>query len=84
MWASQPYATQENEIGIQFHNGVDYFVNEREAVLSAVSGTFKEARVMERQPDGAFQVNLMIVTDGGQGDLQPRAIGGTGRQRKNR
>ena len=67
MWASQPYATQENEIGIQFHNGVDYFVNEREvSVLSAVSGTFKEARVMERQPDGAFQVNLMIVTDGGQ------------------
>ena len=67
MWASQPYATQENEIGIQFHNGVDYFVNEREVtVLSAVSGTFKEARVVERQPDGAFQVNLMIVTDGGQ------------------
>ncbi|MEC8731450.1 MAG: hypothetical protein VXX66_11655, partial [Actinomycetota bacterium] len=64
MWASQPYATQENEIGIQFHNGVDYFVNQREvSVLSAVSGTFKEARVMERQPDGAFQVNLMIVTD---------------------
>ena len=67
MWASQPYATQENEIGIQFHNGVDYFVNEREVtVLSAVSGTFKEARLIERQPDGAFQVNLMIVTDGGQ------------------
>ena len=35
-------------------------------MLSAVSGTFKEARLIERQPDGAFQVNLMIVTDGGQ------------------
>lgn len=67
MWASQPYATQDNEIRIQFHNGVDYFVTEPEvAVLSAVSGTLKEAQVVERQPDGAFQVNLMIITDGGE------------------
>ena len=67
MWASQPYATQDNEIGIQFHNGVDYFVTEPEVtVLSAVSGILKEARVVERQPDGAFQVNLMIVADGGE------------------
>ena len=67
MWASQPYATQDNEIGIQFHNGVDYFVTEPEVtVLSAVSGTFQDVQVMERQPDGAFQVNLMIITDGGE------------------
>jgi len=67
MWASQPYATQENEIGIQFHNGVDYFVTEPEVtVLSAVSGTFQDVQVMERQPDGAFQVNLMIIADGGE------------------
>ena len=67
MWASQPYATQDNDIGIQFHNGVDYFVTEPEVtVLSAVSGTFKDVQVMERQPDGAFQVNLMIITDGGE------------------
>ena len=67
MWASQPFATQDNEIGIQFHNGVDYFVTEPEVtVLSAVSGTFQDVQVMERQPDGAFQVNLMIITDGGE------------------
>ena len=67
MWASQPFATQDNEIGIQFHNGVDYFVTEPEVtVLSAVSGIFQDVRVMERQPDGAFQVNLMIITDGGE------------------
>ncbi|MGB1821424.1 MAG: hypothetical protein ACPHNZ_10840 [Ilumatobacteraceae bacterium] len=67
MWASQPYATQDNDIGIQFHNGVDYFVTEPEVtVLSAVSGTFQDVQVMERQPDGAFQVNLMIITDGGE------------------
>jgi len=35
-------------------------------VLSAVSGTFQDVQVMERQPDGAFQVNLMIIADGGQ------------------
>lgn len=67
MWASQPYATQDNKIGIQFHNGVDYFVTEPQVtVLSAVTGTLREARVMSRQPDGAFQVNLMILADGGQ------------------
>lgn len=67
MWASQPYATQDNEIGIQFHNGVDYFVIEPQVtVLSAISGTFQDAKVMEREPDGAFQVNLMIIADGGQ------------------
>jgi len=67
MWASQPYAVQDNEIGIQFHNGVDYFVIEPEVVvLSAVSGIFQDAQVMERQPDGAFQVNLMIIADGGE------------------
>ena len=67
MWASQPYATNDNAIGIQFHNGVDYFVTEpRVTVLSAVSGTFQDVQVMERQPDGAFQVNLMIIADGGQ------------------
>ena len=67
MWASQPFATQDNEIGIQFHNGVDYFVTEPEVtVLSAVSGTFQDVQLMERQPDGAFQVNLMIITDGGE------------------
>lgn len=67
MWASQPYATQDNSIGIQFHNGVDYFVTEPQVtVLSAVAGTLREARVMSRQPDGAFQVNIMIIADGGQ------------------
>ncbi|MGB1688351.1 MAG: hypothetical protein ACPHHT_07365 [Ilumatobacteraceae bacterium] len=67
MWASQPFATQDNDIGIQFHNGVDYFVTEPEVtVLSAVSGTFQDVQVMERQPDGAFQVNLMIITDSGE------------------
>lgn len=67
MWASQPYATNNNAIGIQFHNGVDYFVTEPQVtVLSAVSGTFQDVQVMERQPDGAFQVNLMIIADGGQ------------------
>jgi len=67
MWASQPFATHNNEIGIQFHNGVDYFVTEPQVtVLSAVTGTLREARVMSRQPDGAFQVNLMIISDGGQ------------------
>jgi len=67
MWASQPYAANENAIGIQFHNGVDYFVTEPQVtVLSAVSGTFQDVQVMERQPDGAFQVNLMIIADGGQ------------------
>ena len=67
MWASQPYATQDNEIGIQFHNGVDYFVIEPQVtVLSAISGTFQDAKVMEREPDGAFQVNLMIIADSGQ------------------
>lgn len=67
MWASQPYAANDNAIGIQFHNGVDYFVTEPQVtVLSAVSGTFQDVQVMERQPDGAFQVNLMIIADGGQ------------------
>lgn len=67
MWASQPYAAADNAIGIQFHNGVDYFVTEPQVtVLSAVSGTFQDVQVMERQPDGAFQVNLMIIADGGQ------------------
>lgn len=67
MWASQPFATRDNGIGIQFHNGVDYFVTEPQVtVLSAISGTFQDAKVMERQPDGAFQVNLMIISDGGQ------------------
>ena len=78
MWASQPFATQDNEIGIQFHNGVDYFVTEPEVtVLSAVSGIFQDVRVMERQPDGAFQVNLMIITDGGEVvtySLEPSAV----------
>ena len=67
MWASQPYAANDNAIGIQFHNGVDYYVTEPQVtVLSAVSGTFQDVQVMERQPDGAFQVNLMIIADGGQ------------------
>jgi len=67
MWASQPYATNDNAIGIQFHNGVDYFVTEPQVtVLSAISGIFQDAQVMERPPDGAFQVNLMIIADGGQ------------------
>lgn len=67
MWASQPFATQDNGIGIQFHNGVDYFVTAPQVtVLSAISGTFQDAKVMEREPDGAFQVNLMIIADGGQ------------------
>lgn len=67
MWASQPFATHDNGIGIQFHNGVDYFVTEPQVtVLSAISGTFQDAKVMEREPDGAFQVNLMIISDGGQ------------------
>ena len=67
MWASQPFATHDNAIGIQFHNGVDYFVTEPQVtVLSAISGIFQDAQVMERPPDGAFQVNLMIIADGGQ------------------
>ena len=67
MWASQPFATHDNGIGIQFHNGVDYFVTEPQVtVLSAISGIFQDAQVMERPPDGAFQVNLMIIADGGQ------------------
>ncbi len=66
VWASQPYATQGNAVGIQFHNGIDYFVTPSETtVVAAISGQVMDVRVMERQPDGAFQVNLMIVSSSG-------------------
>lgn len=66
VWASQPYATQDNAVGIQFHNGIDYFVNQPETtVLAAITGRVMDVRVMERQPDGAFQLNLMIMSASG-------------------
>ena len=66
VWGSQPYATQNNAVGIQFHNGIDYFVTQSETtVVAAISGQVMDVRVMERQPDGAFQVNLMIVSSSG-------------------
>lgn len=58
-WGVQPYAEQANQLGIQFHNGFDYFTNQEEVGLQAVSdGRVMFVEIFERPPDGAFQINL--------------------------
>ena len=55
----QPFATRTNQLGVQFHNGIDYFTNQEQVGVQAVSdGRVMFVDIYERQPDGAFQINL--------------------------
>ena len=58
-WGVQPFATRTNQLGVQFHNGIDYFTNQEQVGVQAVSdGRVMFVDIYERQPDGAFQINL--------------------------
>ena len=58
-WGVQPFATKTNQLGVQFHNGIDYFTGQEKVAIQAVSdGRVRFVDVYERQPDGAFQINL--------------------------
>ena len=58
-WGIQPFATRTNQLGVQFHNGIDYFTNQEQVGVQAVSdGRVMFVDIYERQPDGAFQINL--------------------------
>jgi|TARA_Y100000746_G_C15459701_1_gene430877 murein DD-endopeptidase MepM/ murein hydrolase activator NlpD len=58
-WGVQPFATRTNQLGVQFHNGIDYFTGQEKVAIQAVSdGRVMFVDVYERQPDGAFQINL--------------------------
>lgn len=66
-WGVQPFSTRENELGIQFHNGFDYFTEYEEVALQAISpGRVMFVEVFERPPDGAFQINLAWQTPTGE------------------
>ena len=66
-WGVQPFAVQANQLGLQFHNGIDYFTNKKEIALQAISdGRVMFVQVFERPPDGAFQINLAWQTPSGQ------------------
>jgi hypothetical protein len=58
-WGVQPFNVQGNQLGIQFHNGFDYFTDYEEVAVQAVSsGRVMFIEIFERPPDGAFQINL--------------------------
>ena len=66
-WGVQPFSTRENKLGIQFHNGFDYFTEYDEVALQAISsGRVMFVEVFERPPDGAFQINLAWQTPTGE------------------
>jgi len=66
-WGVQPFATKTNQLGVQFHNGIDYFTGQEKVAIQAVSdGRVKFVDVYERQPDGAFQINLAWQTPTGE------------------
>jgi len=66
-WGVQPFATQTNQLGVQFHNGIDYFTGQEKVAIQAVSdGRVTFVDVYERQPDGAFQINLAWQTPTGE------------------
>ena len=66
-WGVQPFNVQENQLGIQFHNGFDYFTDYDEVALQAVSsGQVMFVEIFERPPDGAFQINLAWQTPTGE------------------
>ena len=66
-WGVQPFNVQENQLGIQFHNGFDYFIDDDEVALQAVSpGQVMFVEIFERPPDGAFQINLAWQTPTGE------------------
>ena len=66
-WGVQPFATQQNQLGVQFHNGIDYFTGQEQVAIQAVSdGRVTFVDVYERQPDGAFQINLAWQTPTGE------------------
>ena len=66
-WGVQPFATQTNQLGVQFHNGIDYFTGRDQVAIQAVSdGRVTFVDVYERQPDGAFQINLAWQTPTGE------------------
>ena len=66
VWGIQPFSARDNKNGLMFHNGLDYFINNSEAVVvSSVDGTLLEARVFTRPEDGASQLNLIIETPSG-------------------
>ena len=66
-WGVQPFNVQENQLGIQFHNGFDYFTDYDEVALQAVSsGQVMFVEIFERPPDGASQINLAWQTPTGE------------------
>jgi hypothetical protein len=66
-WGVQPFNVQENQLGIRFHNGFDYFSDHDEVALQAVSaGQVMFVEIFERSPDGAFQINLAWQTPTGE------------------
>ena len=66
-WGVQPFNTPENKIGIQFHNGFDYFTEYEEVALQAMSsGRVMFVEIFERPPDGSFQINLAWQTPTGE------------------
>ena len=66
-WGVQPFAIKSNQLGVQFHNGIDYFTSEEKVAIQAVSsGRVMFVDVYERKPDGAFQINLAWQTPTGE------------------
>ena len=66
-WGVQPFNIRENQLGIQFHNGFDYFTDYEEVAVQAVShGRVMFVEIFERPPDGAFQINLAWQTPTGE------------------
>lgn len=67
VWGVQPFVTQSNPKGLQFHNGFDYNVKVSSApVIATMSGRLLGAEVFIRPQDGHGQLNLMLEGPSGE------------------
>jgi hypothetical protein len=59
VWGLQPFAVQDNQVGIQFHNGLDYYIQTKSVpVIASMSGRLFMAEIVIRKEDGHAQLNL--------------------------
>lgn len=59
VWGLQPFAVQDNAVGIQFHNGLDYYIQTKSVpVIASMSGRLFMAEILIRKEDGHAQLNL--------------------------
>jgi hypothetical protein len=59
VWGLQPFAVQDNAVGIQFHNGLDYFIQTKSVpVIASMPGRLFMAEIRIRNEDGHAQLNL--------------------------